>query len=445
MEYDKRLEHVTILGAAGKMGSGILLLIALEMLALKLKPENRSKKYQLYAMDISEEGLKGLIEYIKKQVRKNGERKIDKVKELYTGEAELTGDENIVNRYVTDVIGLIKPVTDLKPAYLSGLVFEAVNEDQKLKVRLLSEINKNNPEKPWFLTNTSSVPIHELDEQAGLEGRIMGFHFYNPPAIQKLVEVIKSEKTIPDLAEFSKELVTRLGKTMVPANDVAGFIGNGHFMRDALFGIRKVEELSSEMSFAEAVFAVNTVSQKFLIRPMGIFQLVDYVGVDVVQLILKVMNPHFPDEALFSPLLDKLNSLGANGGQNPDGSQKDGFLKYEEGKIAGVYDPDKKDYIPVQDFKTRVNEKLGQLPEGMLSWKELIKNPDKESLVEKIFSNMASMKTLGAKLAIEYGTRSKEIGLQLVDGKVAQSEKDVNTVLRTGFYHIYGPINDFFD
>jgi len=444
MEYDKRLEHVTILGAAGKMGSGILLLTVLEMLALKLKPENRSKEYKLYAMDISEEGLKGLIEYIKKKVRKNGERKIDKVKELYTGEAGLTGDEDIVNRYVADVIGLIKPVTDLKPAYQSGLIFEAVNEDQKLKIRLLSEINNNNPGKPWFLTNTSSVPIHELDEQAGLEGRIMGFHFYNPPAIQKLVEVIKSEKTIPDLAEFSNELVTRLGKIMVPANDVAGFIGNGHFMRDALFGIRKVEELSSEMSFAEAVFAINTVSQKFLIRPMGIFQLVDYVGVDVVQLILKVMDPHFPDETLFSPLLDKLNSLGAKGGQNPDGSQKDGFLKYEEGKIAGVYDPDKKDYIPVQDFKTKVNEKLGQLPEGMLPWKELIKNPDKEALVEKIFSNMASMETLGAKLAIEYGTRSKKIGLQLVDGKVAQSEKDVNAVLLTGFYHIYGPINKYF-
>ena len=444
MEYDKRLEHVTILGAAGKMGSGILLLIALEMLAIKLKPENRSKEYKLYAMDISEEGLEGLLEYIKKQVRKTAGRKIDKVKELYTGEAGLTGDEDIVNRYVTDVIGLIKPVTDLKPAYQSGLIFEAVNEDQKLKIRLLSEINNNNPGKPWFLTNTSSVPIHELDEQAELEGRIMGFHFYNPPAIQKLVEVIKSEKTIPDLEEFSKELVTRLGKIMVPANDVAGFIGNGHFMRDALFGIRKVEELSSEMSFAEAVFAINAVSQKFLIRPMGIFQLVDYVGVDVVQLILKVMDPHFPDETLFSPLLDKLNSLGAKGGQNPDGSQKDGFLKYEEGKIAGVYDPDKKDYIPVQDFKTKVNEKLGQLPEGMLTWKELIKNPDKEALVEKIFSNMASMETLGAKLAIEYGTRSKEIGLQLVDGKVAQSEKDVNTVLLTGFYHIYGPINDFF-
>lgn len=444
MEYDKRLEHVTILGAAGKMGSGILLLTALEMLTLKLKPENRSKEYQLYAMDISEEGLEGLIEYIKKQVRKNGERKIDKVKELYSGEAGLDGDENLINRYVDDVIGLIKPVTDLKPAYQSGLVFEAVNEDQKLKIRLLSEINNNNPGKPWFLTNTSSVPIHELDEQAGLEGRIMGFHFYNPPAIQKLVEVIKSEKTIPDLAEFSKELVTRLGKIMVPANDVAGFIGNGHFMRDALFGIQKVEELSSEMSFTEAVFAINAISRKFLIRPMGIFQLVDYVGVDVVQLILKVMDPHFPDETLFSPLLDKLNSLGAKGGQNPDGSQKDGFLKYEEGKIAGVYDPDKKDYIPVQDFKTKVNEKLGQLPEGMLPWKELIKNPDKEALVEKIFSNMASMETLGAKLAIEYGTRSKEIGLQLVDGKVAQSEKDVNTVLLTGFYHIYGPINSYF-
>jgi 3-hydroxyacyl-CoA dehydrogenase len=445
MEFDKKFEQVTVLGAAGKMGRGILLLTAVEMLNIKLKPENHSKKYQLFAMDVSQEGLKELLEYIRKQVRKTGERKIDKVKELYTRKADLKVDEEVIDRYVADVINLVKPVTDLKSAFQSGLIFEAINENQELKTKILSEINGNNPGKPWFLTNTSSVPIHELDEQAGLGGRIMGFHFYNPPPVQKLVEIIVTDKTIPELAEFSKELAKRLGKVTVSANDVAGFIGNGHFMRETLFGINKIDELTSEMNFTEAVYTINTVSWKFLIRPMGIFQLIDYVGLDVVQLILKVMNPHFPDESLHSPLLDKMNSQGVKGGQNPDGSQRSGFLQYEAGKIVGIYDPDKNDYMPVQDLKTKMDEKLGYLPLGKISWKELVKNPDKEAIIEKIFKKMITMDTFGAKLAIEYGTRSKEIGYQLIDQKVANSERDVNTVLLTGFYHVYGPINDFFN
>jgi len=57
---------------------------------------------------------------------------------------------------------------------------------------------------------------------------------------------------------------------------------------------------------------------------------------------------------------------------------------------------------------------------------------------------MRAMDTLGARLAMDYGLRSKQIGLQLVEDGVAASEKDVNTVLLTGFFHAYGPINNFF-
>ena len=76
----------------------------------------------------------------------------------------------------------------------------------------------------------------------------------------------------------------------MPSNDVAGFIGNGHFMRDALHGVAEVERLAAECGFVEAVYMVNRVSQDFLVRPMGIFQLIDYVGLDVCQCILGVMN-----------------------------------------------------------------------------------------------------------------------------------------------------------
>lgn len=68
MTYDERLQNVSILGAAGKMGSGILLLTVVEMMDLSLKPENKGKPFALNAIDISQEALAGLKDYLGPQV-----------------------------------------------------------------------------------------------------------------------------------------------------------------------------------------------------------------------------------------------------------------------------------------------------------------------------------------------------------------------------------------
>ena len=70
MTYDERLQKVSVLGAAGKMGSGILLLTAVEMADLSLKPENIDKTFVLNAIDLSEEGLAGLMKYLRAPKRK---------------------------------------------------------------------------------------------------------------------------------------------------------------------------------------------------------------------------------------------------------------------------------------------------------------------------------------------------------------------------------------
>ena len=215
-------------------------------------------------------------------------------------------------------------------------------------------------------------------------------------------------------------------------------------MRDALHGIHTAEKLAKDRPFSEAVYKVNRVSQDFLIRPMGIFQLIDYVGIDVVQFIMKVMNPYLPDEDLHSDLLDKMIELGVKGGQYSDGSQKDGFLKYEKSRPVGVYDPEKKAYMAVSDFKDRWDSALGPAPESLIPWKAAVKVKDKDGTFGKIFTEMKSMDSPGAKMAIEYGKRSLEIGKKLVTTGVAMNEEDVNTVLLTGFFHAYGPINGYF-
>ncbi|SDC04677.1 3-hydroxyacyl-CoA dehydrogenase family protein [Williamwhitmania taraxaci] len=443
MNYDDQLKHVTVLGAAGKMGSGILLLTAMEMANQSLKPENKNRSYELFAMDVSQEGLDGLMEYLRVQVQKTAEKKVEALKAAYAGKNGLTEDADFINQYVTDVLAIIKPSTNLEVAYNSTLIFEVIKEDPALKVKIFKQIDENSSNKPWFFTNTSSIPINKLDIDANLGGRILGVHFYNPPAIQKLVEVIRSKQTPQEIVDFSSIFIKNLKKIGVSSNDFAGFIGNGHFMRDAIHGISEAFLLGQEMPLVEAIYTINRIGQDFLIRPMGIFQLIDYVGIDVCSYILSVMQPYFPQEDLRSPYFDMLIAQGIRGGQQSSGAQKDGIFKYEKGKMVGIWDTNLKEYVAIESFQTRCDERLGDLPTTHQPWKVVNFSPEKEALLVAYFNELRTIDTTGAQLAKYYLQRCVEIGKELVANGVANNEQDVNTVMLTGFYHAYGPINSY--
>ena len=444
MTYEERLQHVSVLGAAGKMGSGILLLTAVEMADLSLKPVNKGKTFVLNAIDVSDEALSGVMRYLKAQILKIAEKKVIGLRAIYADRRDLVDNDEIIAQYIFDVMNVVRPSTRLEAAYDSNMIFEAIKEDSALKVKIFSQISQNNPKQPWFFTNTSSIPITVLDEGAGLGGRIIGFHFYNPPAIQKLVEVIRSNHTLDEVNEFALAYAKALRKVVVPANDIAGFIGNGHFMRDILYAVEEVHKLLNDMSVTEAIYAVNKISQDYLVRPMGIFQLIDYVGVDVCSFIMFLMNPFTKDEEIHSPLLDKLLGMGVKGGQYSDGSQKDGILKYEKGKIVAVYDPLNQAYVPVSQFQSKVDEKLGTMPAAP-AWKTVVGNKAKDDLLKPYFARLTTASSLGAGIARDYVKKSKEIGKHLVSSGVAFNDADVNTVLLTGFFHAYGPINEYLD
>ncbi|MCH7687080.1 MAG: hypothetical protein IH899_10435 [Planctomycetes bacterium] len=126
-----------------------------------------------------------------------------------------------------------------------------------------------------FLSNTSSIPIRTLDEAAALGGRLVCFHFYNPPAVQRLIERIAGPATQPALLALALELAARLGKTVVQAGDTAGFIGNGHFIREGLWAVCRAGELAARQTLPAAVLAIDRVYRDGLLRPMGIFQLIN--------------------------------------------------------------------------------------------------------------------------------------------------------------------------
>lgn len=228
MNINEYFQQVTVIGAAGKMGSGISLLLAWEMTRLKNRMENRSRTYRLNLIDARQDGLSDLLAYIETQTAKRAERQID---------------EPLIQTFVDDVLSIIHTDADFRQARNSWLVFEAVPETERIKIDILRQLNEICTQNTFFLSNTSSIPIGFLDHETNLGGRIIGFHFYNPPAVQRLVELIPARTTDPELTALAHEIARRLGKTVVLSRDVAGFIGNGHFIRDALHAISEVEWL----------------------------------------------------------------------------------------------------------------------------------------------------------------------------------------------------------
>ncbi|MDD5528888.1 MAG: 3-hydroxyacyl-CoA dehydrogenase family protein [bacterium] len=442
MDLDNRLENVTIIGAAGKMGSGIAVLIGQEIAKLKIKTPD--KTYKLNLIDTNEKALNGLYAYIKSQFVKVAEKSIVSLRSMYQERADLVENKDIIDAFVEDALGAIRFGNNLEMANNSRLVFEAIIENEDVKISLLKKLNQICSKDAFFFTNTSSIPISFLDKNVGLDGRIIGYHFYNPPVVQKLLEVISGDTTLPEIKDTAKELGERLRKKLLPANDIAGFIGNGYFMRDGLYGIEEVNNLKSSHTFSESIYMINRVTQDFLIRPMGIFQLIDYVGIEVFQWILLVMNKHLKDVTLHNKLIDLMVEKKVLGGQNSDGSQKNGFFSYKKNKMIGVYDIEKGEYMPIEEkWKENMDGKLGSLPAGFATWKSLLSAEDKDNLLKTYFNNLKSDNTLGAKTAKKYLERSKEIGKELVKTKVAFSDEDVNTVLTNGFFWLYGPINSY--
>ena len=441
MDLNTRLQNVAVVGAAGKMGSGIALLLALEMAYRAL--EQKGTPFVLNLIDMNDTALQGLVTYIRDQAVKDAERQVNRLRTLYADRADLVENGEMIQAFVQEVLLHLRTGKTLALAKESLMVFEATFEKEEIKFAIYHELNALCPKETYFLTNTSSIPLHVLTEACGIEGRLIGFHFYNPPAVQKLLEVIAPKVCDAELVALAAETAKVLRKKTVPSNDIAGFIGNGHFMRDGLHCIREVERLTPEHGFLKAVYMVEKVSRDYLLRPMGMFQLIDYVGIDVFQLILRVMDKYLHD-GLHSALVDQFLERGVRGGQLSSGAQRDGFLKYEKGRPVAIFDPATGTYAALTEpWAQEADLLLGAHPDPSLTWKGLQKDPDKEAKLRAYFQSFAAQDTLGVALARTHFLASRATGMGLVERGVANRPQDVNDVLTLGFFHLYGPINDY--
>lgn len=406
--------HIAVVGASGKMGRGIALLM-LQKLAFSSKDAHPHLKL----IDVNDQSFPGLKAYLKTHMTRYAERNILKVREYYKDEEEIISNGDAIDAFVHRALMMVNCSTEISHVSKAEWVFEAAFEEIPIKVELLKNVAAMT--SGWVFSNTSSIPIHLLAEKSGLKERLIGFHFYNPPPVQKLLEVIPSKYTSPELKDLAFKLCLELEKQPVLSADVAGFIGNGHFSREILFACHLAQE--------ESIAFVDQMTRKFLLRPMGIFQLLDYVGLSIATHLVEIMRTYLPDSSFDAPLVSALYEAGIRGGQNAEGAQLDGIFRYEKGEPVAVFSLQDKKYVPLPHVE------MGQVPLG-LDWKRALKE---KTPLAPYFEALRKDETKGAKAACRFLTASKAIEEKLVQDHVAASLKDVGIVLKEGFHHLYAP------
>lgn len=159
----------------------------------------------------------------------------------------------------------------------AALAIEAVPEDPALKRRILKAMESAVPPTALIATNTSGIPVTALAEGLGEPGRFLGLHFFNPPALMRVVEVIRGERTTPAAFDAAAALVRSLDRDPVLVQrDLPGFVLNRIAMTASNEAIRLVQE-----GVATAEDVDRGVKGAFGWR-MGPLETADLVGLDVV-------------------------------------------------------------------------------------------------------------------------------------------------------------------
>jgi enoyl-CoA hydratase/3-hydroxyacyl-CoA dehydrogenase len=195
-----------------------------------------------------------------------------------------------------------------------------------LKKKVYAELDKVAGDQVIFASNTSTLPISEIANTLSRPDKFIGIHFFNPPQLMKLVEIIPGQKTSDDILNLIIDLVKSVNKTSVICRkDVPGFIVNRLF-------IPLVHEACYVMERQKIQQVEIDSAVKFNLGfPMGIFELADYTGMDVIHKATiemhlrdkKVILPHPKIEQLFNE-----KKLGQKSGE--------GFYKYSNDKYERI-------------------------------------------------------------------------------------------------------------
>ncbi|HXG52228.1 MAG TPA: 3-hydroxyacyl-CoA dehydrogenase NAD-binding domain-containing protein [candidate division Zixibacteria bacterium] len=194
-----------------------------------------------------------------------------------------------------EILGRLEGKTRLEDFAGCDLIIEAAPERLDLKRDIFRQVDGLCAETTLIATNTSSLSVTAIAAGARHPQRILGLHFFNPPPLMALVEVVRGERTAPETVERATELVRQMGKTPVRAKDTPGFIVNRvarPFYNEAL------QILGSGDAQVETIDRVMKEAGNFR---MGPFELMDLIGIDINYAATESLYRSFFEDPRFRP------------------------------------------------------------------------------------------------------------------------------------------------
>ena len=208
----------------------------------------------------------------------------------------------ITEQQMNEILARIHPTLDLKEAVSDAdLIIEAAPENVELKKAVFREVDKCAPSHAIIASNTSSVSITELASATKRPEKVCGMHFFNPPQLMKLIEIIKGAKTSDETIQTIQNVAQKLEKeTVLVKKDSPGFIVN----RILIPALNEAAAL-----YWEGVADRDDIDKAIKLGlnwPMGPLMLLDYIGTDTTLAIAEVLEKELDPKFHASPGLKQM-------------------------------------------------------------------------------------------------------------------------------------------
>jgi len=207
-----------------------------------------------------------------------------------------------------DVDGIMEKLEftgDIESFAECDVCIEAIVEQLPAKTELFRTLDRIAPSHAILASNTSSLPIIEIARATSRPDRVIGTHFFNPPPVMRLLEVVRSIATSEDTLQETREFGERLGKRIIVAQDRGGFIVN----------LLLIPFLTSALRLYESGFATREdIDEGMRLgcgHPMGPLQLLDYIGLDTALFVCEALYEEYANANYAPPpLLRRMVAAG---------------------------------------------------------------------------------------------------------------------------------------
>lgn len=238
-------------------------------------------------------------------------RAIDAIKQATD---RLVQKGKMLNEARSEMIGALVAEPDLARACADvDLVIEAVPEQMSLKLDVLGKVKELAPARAIIASNTSSLSITEIGKRLEAGARTIGLHFFNPPPVMELLEIVRGLETSEVIVATSLAIAKRLGKTPIVVSDTPGFATSRLGVAIGAEAMRMLE------SGVASVADIDRAMELGYRHPMGPLKLTDLVGLDVRLAILEHLHREIGEQFRPPSILRQLVRAGRLGKKTGEG------------------------------------------------------------------------------------------------------------------------------